>query len=103
MSAFAAAVDALFADPNLARAATYEPADGDAFPVRVIARRADAITDFGEARLWSETTRFDVRVAVVANPRPGDRIILDGETFAVQGEPVRDREQLIWMLDVRPS
>ena len=42
MSAFAAAVDALFADPNLARDATYEPADGDPFPVRVIARRADA-------------------------------------------------------------
>ena len=48
MSAFAAAVDALFADPNLAREATYEPADGDPFPVRVIARRADAVTEFGE-------------------------------------------------------
>ena len=47
MTAFAAAVDALFADPNLAREAVYEPADGDPFPVRVIARRADAITEFG--------------------------------------------------------
>ena len=33
MTAFAAAVDALFADPNLAREAIYEPADGDPFPV----------------------------------------------------------------------
>lgn len=103
MTAFAAAVDALFADPNLGRAATYEPADGEPFPVRVIARRADAITDFGEARLWSETTRFDVRVSEVAQPRPGDRIVIDGDTYIVQGEPVRDRERLVWTIDARPA
>lgn len=101
MTAFAAALDALFADPNLTREATYEPADGDAFPVRVIARRADAITDFGEARLWSETTRFDLRVAEVAAPRPGDRIVINGATYIVQGEPVRDRERLVWTIDTR--
>ena len=103
-TAFAAAVDALFADPNLARDATYQPAeDGDPFPVRVIARRADAITDFGDARLWSETTRFDLRVSEVASPRPSDRLVLDGESFVVQGEPVRDRERLVWTLDMRPN
>ena len=101
MSAFAIAVDALFGDPNLAREAIWQPADGDPIPVRIIARRADAITDFGEARLWSETTRFDVRAAEVANPRPGDRIVINGETFVVQGEPVRDRERLVWTLDTR--
>ena len=102
-SAFALAVDVLFADPNLARAARYEPADGDPFPVRVIARRADAITDFGDARLWSETTRFDVRVSEVAAPRPGDRLVVDGDNFVVQGEPVRDRVRLVWTLDTRPG
>lgn len=103
MTAFAAAVDALFADPNLGRAAMYAPADGDAFPVRVIARRADAITEFGEARLWSETTRFDLRVSEVAAPRPGDRLAIDGATYIVQGEPARDRERLVWTLDTRPE
>ena len=102
MTAFAAAVDALFADPNLARNAVYEPADGDPFPVRVIARRADALTEFGDARLWSETTRFDARVVEVASPRPGDRIVIDDTTYSVQGEPVRDRERLVWTLDARP-
>ena len=53
------ALNSIFVDVNLAREATYEPADGEPFPVRVIARRADAVTEFGEARLWSETTRFD--------------------------------------------
>ena len=64
---------------------------------------ADATADFGEARLWSETTRFDLRMSEVPSPRPGDRLVLDGETFVVQGEPVRDRERLVWTLDVRPA
>jgi hypothetical protein len=103
VTAFAAAVDALFADANLGSEASYEPADGDPFPVRVIARRADAITDFGDARLWSETTRFDLRVRDVAAPRPDDRIVVDAATYIVQGEPIRDRERLVWTLDVRPG
>ena len=103
MTAFAGLVDRLFADPNLGRDATYEPADGEPVPVRVVARRADAVTEFGAARLWSETTRLDVRVAEVADPRPGDRIVIDGEAFVVQGEPVRDRERLVWTLEVRPA
>jgi hypothetical protein len=103
VTAFSAAVDALFADPNLGRAASYEPADGDPFPVRVNARPADAITDFGEARHWSETTHIDNRVSEVATPRPDDRLVIDGEAFVVQGEPLRDRERLVWTLDTRPE
>ena len=103
MSAFSFAFDRLLGDPNIARDAAYAPADGDAFPVRVVARRADAATEFCGARLWSERTQFDVRVAEVANPRPGDRVVVDGETFVVQGEPARDRERLVWTLDVRPA
>jgi hypothetical protein len=38
----------------------------------------------------------------VTIPRPGDRLVLDGETF-VQGEPMRDRERLVWTLDTRPE
>jgi hypothetical protein len=104
MSAFASVVDTLFADPNLAREAIYEPVTGGDHPVRVVARRADAVTEFGVARLWSETTRFDVRVGEVAAPRPGDQLVLPGgEAFVVQGEPVRDRERLVWTLDARPE
>jgi hypothetical protein len=103
MSALFTALTRLFEDPNIARDATYAPNDGDAFPVRVIARRADAITDFGVSRLWSETTRFDLRVSEVASPLPGDRIVTEGEAFVVQGEPARDRERLVWTVDVRPE
>jgi hypothetical protein len=103
MTAFSSALDSLFGDPNIARTAIYTPAVGAPFPVRVIARRADAVTEFGGGRLWSETTRLDLRVCEVAEPRPGDRIVIDGEAFVVQGEPVRDRERLVWTIDVRPE
>ena len=62
-----------------------------------------AVTGFGDARLWSETTRLDLRVAEVPNPRPGDRIEIDGGAFLIQGEPVRDRERLVWTVDLRPA
>jgi hypothetical protein len=103
MTAVAMALDALFADDTIAREAVYTPEGGAPVPVRVVARRADETTGFGDARIWSETTRLDLRLAEVANPRPGDRIEIDGEAFIVQGEPVRDRERLVWTVDLRPA
>lgn len=103
MSVFAAAVDNLFADPNIARDATFFADGGAPVLIRVVTRRADEVTGFGEARLWSETTRIDLRVAEVPNPRPGDRVEIDGEAFLIQGEPVRDRERLVWTINLRPA
>jgi hypothetical protein len=101
--AFESALELLFADPNLGRDVVYIADGGAPVLVRVVARRADAVTDFGDARLWSDTTRVDLRVADVANPRPGDRIEIDAEPFLIQGEPVRDRERLVWTVELRPA
>jgi hypothetical protein len=103
MSALAAAVGALFADGNIGRDAVYIADGGAPVLVRLIARRADDVTDFGGARLWSETTRVDLQVAEVLNPRPGDRIEINGDAFLIQGEPVRDRERLVWTVELRPA
>jgi len=103
MTAAAMALDALFTDDNIAREAVYTPEGGAPVLVRAVARRADETTGFGDARLWSETTRIDLRVAEVANPRPGDRLEIDSEAFLIQGEPVRDRERLVWTVDLRPA
>jgi hypothetical protein len=103
MSVFADVIDTLFGDPNMARDAIYTPNGGAPVLVRVVARRADDVTSFGDARLWSETTRLDLRVAEVPEPRPGDRVEVDGEGFLIQGEPVRDRERLVWTVDLRPA
>jgi hypothetical protein len=102
MSVFNAAIDLLFADANIGREAVYIAEGGAPVLVRAVMRRADEVTNFGDARLWSETTRIDLRVIEVPNPRPGDRIEIDGEAFLIQGEPVRDRERLVWTVDLRP-
>ena len=102
MSAFEVALDALFADTHLGRDVIYTADGGAQMLVRAIMRRPDDVTSFGETRIWSETTCLDLRTSEVQNPKPGDRIEIDGEAFLIQGEPVRDRERLIWTLDLRP-
>ena len=103
MNAFAIGMDALFADDNIAIEAIYTAGGGNPVLVRVVARRSDNITSFGEAKLWSETQRFDLRVSEIATPRPGDRLEIGGEAFLIQGEPTRDAERLIWTIDVHPA
>ena len=103
MTAVAMALDALFTDSNIGVDAVYTADGGAPLLVRVVTRRADDVTSFGDARIWSETTRVDLRVAEVPAPRPGDRIEIDGEAFLIQGEPVRDRERLVWTVDLRPA
>ena len=101
--AFENALAVLFADPNIGVEAFYTSDGGTPVPVRAVVRRPDEVTNFGDARLWSETTRIDLRVAEVPNPRPGDRIEIGGDAFLIQGEPVRDRERLVWTVDLMPE
>ncbi|MBZ0130599.1 MAG: hypothetical protein K8F59_15985 [Rhodobacteraceae bacterium] len=103
MSIFAAVIDTLFGDPNMARDVVYTADGGTPVLVRAVTRRADEITSFGEARIWSETTRIDLRVAEVPNPLAGARVEIDGDAFLIQGEPRRDRERLVWTVDLRPA
>ena len=102
MMAFQGAVDATFAAFGID--ALYTPAGGDPVPVRVIARRPDTIVGFGETRVYAETATFEARASEVANPRPGDQLTIDGETFLIQGEPERrDTVRLVRSFDVRPA
>jgi hypothetical protein len=104
MIAIGAAIETLFNDANLSVAALYRVQGvGDPIAIRVIARRSDQVSEFGETRIHSESSTFDVRVAEVANPRPADTLEIDGEIFVVQGEPVRDTERLVWSVDTRPA
>jgi hypothetical protein len=100
MTVFQGAVDATFA--AFAVDAVYTPAGGDPVPVRVIARRPDAIVGFGETRIHAETTTFEVRASEIADPRPDDQLVVDGQTFVIQGEPERrDPDRMVLMLYCR--
>jgi len=102
MTVFEGAVDATFAAFGIE--ALYTPAGSEPVPVRVIARRPHVIVGFGETRIHAETATFEVRAIEVANPRPGDQLVVDGQTFVIQGEPERrDPDRSVWSLDVRPA
>ena len=103
MTAFDAAMAVLFADPNIGRTVIYTVEGGQPRELRAILRRPDDVTSFGDARLWSEVTRMDLRVADVPAPRPGDRVQIDGDAFVIQSEPQRDSERLIWTISLAPA
>ena len=104
MSIFAEALDDLFADPHLARDAAWR-AGGTAPPatVRIVLRQPDRIGGFGETRLLADTTVVEVRTIEVPVLAASDTIEIDGDLYHVQGEPVRDSEQLVWTAELRPA
>jgi hypothetical protein len=104
MSAFDLAVEDLFADPNIAKPATYRVGGiGDGISVRVITRQPDQEIEFGDISIHTATTIFEIMVSAVPTPAEGDTITMDDETFVIQGEPKRDAERLIWRLDTRSA
>jgi hypothetical protein len=70
--------------------------------LRLILRSPDTVTEFGAARVWSETVVADIRVSEAPNLAIGDRIDVDSISYTVQGEPLRDRERLIWTVELVP-
>ncbi len=96
-------MDAIFQDVNMAVDATWYSAGGAPVPVRVIRKAPDEETSFGSAQILSETTLVDARVSEMANPRPGDGISIGADNFVIQGEPKRDRDRLIWTLELVPA
>ena len=104
MNAFSAAMDRVYANPSMAVAAVWISATtSEERPIHVIRRALDRITEFGAGRFLSDSMMVDVRVSNLPDPRPGDLIVIGADSFTIQGEPVRDREHLIWSLDLRPS
>ena len=104
MNAFAAAMDRIYANPSMAAAAVWFSATtSEERPIRVISRAPDRITEFGAGRFVSDTMVVDVRVSDLPDPCSGDLIVIGTDSYTIQGEPVRDRERLIWTLDLRPS
>ena len=104
MNAFATAMNMIFADRNMAvDAIWFAGGTGPGIAIRVIRKSPDEITPFGAARVLSETTQLDARVADMPTPASGDLIRIGSEDFILQGEPKLDRERLIWTLNTRTA
>jgi hypothetical protein len=104
MSAFDLAIEDLFADPNIAKTATYRAGgNGDGISVRVIARQPDRDIEFGDISIHTATTVFEIMVSEVLTPAEDDTITMGGEIFIIQGEPKRDAERLVWTIGTRST
>ncbi len=104
MTALPGALASIFSNPIMARDATLFPGGaGTGTPLRVIARLPDDVTSFAGARVLSDTLVVDMLVSAAPNLAPGDRIDMDGASWTVQGEPVRDAERLIWTAELAPA
>lgn len=104
MTAFAAAIDTLFADPNISREAIWRAGGvGAGISVRIVWRAPDTVTNFGSGRFLSAARFLDVRLAEIPALESGDPFEIDGDLYIVQGDPLRDGERLIWQAEVRPE
>lgn len=102
MSAFGAAINAIFADPNMSVSAEYRSGGADpAVSVRVIRVAPDALTDWSGGQFVRASAVFDVRMSDVAVLEAGDTFTIGGDLFTVDGDPLRDSERLCWKAAVR--
>ena len=99
-TAFDRAISALFADPNLARNATYIPLSGPNKSVRIIMRAPDLYQNVGSSVIETPTVTLEVQVADCPALVVGDVFLIDKVKYIVHGEPRRDAEQLTWQVDV---
>ncbi|WP_413219095.1 hypothetical protein [Tritonibacter mobilis] len=104
MSAFSAAINAIFRDPNMAVDAEYRSGGADpATSVRVMRTVPDVMSEFNTGRYVAESVALDVRISEVETLEKGDTFTIGGEVFAVIGAPRRDSEGLIWKSEARKN
>jgi hypothetical protein len=97
VSAFPAAVDAVFADNNIGEAAIWRAGGvGAGVAVRVIRKSPDKIVGFGDSRAVMPSVLVDVRPSEVASPAAGDTVVIAGSVFDIIAEPTADTLRLVW-------
>lgn len=82
-----------------------DSANVPAVPVLVIPRRPDEIRDMLGSQIQMPTSVFDIRFTELAaagiTPEKGNRILFEGDVYAVQSVRREDDERLIWHLAAR--
>ena len=94
MTAFDVAIKSLFADPNLIIRATYYPLRGSEQKVSVVVHKPDDFHTIGDSIIASPTLALDVALSACPNIEPGEKFVIDGKSFIVQGEVKKDSANL---------
>lgn len=91
IDAFALAIDALFADPNIGEDALWKTGGvGAGVAVRIIRKSPDRMAEFGDSRAVLPTVSIDIRSSQAATITKGDLILIGAETYRIIGEPMGD-------------
>ena len=69
--------------------------------VRVMLRRPDAVTGFGEGRFVTDSVLIDVECAALGALAPGDTFEIGGVIYEVRGQPLRDALRHVWKAEAR--
>ncbi len=99
MDAFSTALNTIFADPNLAVAATFIPLQGANSQVMVLTKKPDLYEGIGQSVIDTPTLILEVQVSDCPALVEGDRFLIGNITYVVQGAPQRDLDRLIWLVD----
>jgi hypothetical protein len=95
MDAFSAAIDALFADPNVGEDAVWRPSGAGGVPIRVVRRQPDRVTEFGGSRALMPAVVFEVRRSQAPTLAEGDLVEVGAQTFRIIAEPTADSLELV--------
>ncbi len=97
MSAFGAAIDAIFADGNVGEDALWRSGGaGAGVPVRVVRKSPDSVVGFGDSRALLPSVLIDVRRSDIAEPAAGDTFEIAGDLYEVIAAPLSDGLGLVW-------
>ncbi|WP_027285911.1 head-tail joining protein [Rubritepida flocculans] len=96
MTAFAAAMAALLADPHLGAAALYrQGGSGPAVPVRVLRSSPDRVGEAFGTEIVAATDLLSVAIATLPDLAPGDSFTLGDELLTVT-QAERDATGTVW-------
>lgn len=102
-AAFAAAIDAIFRDANVAEDALWRAGGaGGGTAVRVIRKSPEEVVGFGDSRAVLPTLLIDVRRSDVSQPASGDTVEIGTAVFDIIGTPVLDSLGLVWTCEAVP-
>jgi hypothetical protein len=94
MNAFNVAVGSLFQDPNLVTPVLYYSILGQEKRVAVITHKPDDFHVMGDSIIATPTLVLDVALSACPDIVPGEKFVIDGKAFIVQGEIKRDSNNL---------
>lgn len=96
IDAFASAIDALFADPNIGEDALWKAGGiGVGVAVRIIRKSPDRMAELGDSRAVLPTVGIDIRRSQSPTITEGDLIVIGAETYRIIGEPTGDALGLV--------